>query len=64
MSFHEIEKILKANKWVLIRITGSHHQYRKIGIPNTVVIPNHNSCKPTISVLKNLEKKTGLSFLR
>ena len=64
MTFREIEKILKADKWVLIRVTGSHHQYRKVGVSNSIVIPNHNGKDLSIGVVKDLEKKTGLSFRR
>lgn len=62
MTFREIKKILKANGWVLIRVSGSHHQYRKTGCPNSITVPNHNGRDLTIGVLKDLEKKTGLSF--
>ncbi len=64
MTFREIEKILKADNWVLIRVTGSHYQYRKAGSPNAVVIPNHNSHDLSIGVVKDIEKKTGLSLRR
>ena len=64
MTFREIEKILKADKWVLIRVTGSHYQYRKVGVSNSVVVPNHNGKVLSIGVVKDLEKKTGLSLRR
>lgn len=64
MTFREVEKILKANKWVLIRVSGSHYQYCKAGACNTVVVPNHSGHDLTIGVLKDLEKKTGLSLRR
>ena len=64
MTFREIDKILKADDYVLVRITGSHYQYRKAGVPYTSVVPNHNGKDISIGVLKNLEKKTGLSLRR
>lgn len=64
MTFREVERILKADNWVLIRVTGSHYQYRKVGVPVPVVVPNHNSRDLTIGVIKDLEKKTGLSLRR
>lgn len=64
MTFREIERILIANQWVLIRVAGSHYQYRKVGVPYAVVVPNHNSRDITIGVIKDLEKKTGLSLRR
>ncbi len=60
MTFREIEKILKADKWVLIRITGSHYQYRKVGVFNSIVVPNHNGKDLSIGVVKDLEKKDRL----
>lgn len=64
MTFHEIEKILKADKWFLIRVSGSHHQYRKVGEPTSIVIPKHSGKNLSIGVIKDLEKKTGLSLRR
>lgn len=64
MTFREVERILKADEWFLIRITGSHYQYRKVGVPNSVVVPNHNGHDLSIGVIKDLEKKTGLSLRR
>lgn len=62
MTFRKAERLLKADGWKLIRVTGSHYQYRKVGVANTVVVPNHNGHDLTIGLLKDLEKKTGLSF--
>ena len=62
MTFREVERNLKAADWLLIRVSGSHHQFRKAGNPNTITVPNHNGRDLTIGVLKDLEKKTGLSF--
>lgn len=64
MTFREVEKILKANRWELIRVSGSHYQYRKVGNPNSITLSNHNGRNLTIGVLKDLEKKAGLSLPR
>ena len=64
MTFREIERILKSDNWKLIRVSGSHHQYRKAGNPNSITVPNHNGKDLTIGILKDLEKKTDLSFRR
>ena len=50
MPFREIEIILKADNWILIRVH--------------VIIPNHNGKDLSIGVVKDLEKKTGLSLRR
>ena len=39
MSFRKIEKKIKADGWVLVRICGSHYQYSKAGCAESVVIP-------------------------
>lgn len=64
MTFCEIEKILKADRWVLVRAVGSELQYRKVGQPYFVIIPNNNEKELSISAIKSLENKTGLSLLR
>lgn len=63
-NFRNIEKKITADGWVLVRISGSHYQYKKIGSLLTVVIPNHNGKDLSIGVIKNLEKITGLSLTR
>lgn len=60
--FRTIEKKIKADGWKLVRIMGSHHQFKKPGVAAVVVIPNHGGKDLTIGVLKNLEKQTGLSL--
>ena len=64
MTFREIDKILKANDWKLIRVTGSHYQYRKVSYESSVVVPNHCGKALSIGVIKDVEKKTGLSLRR
>lgn len=63
-NFRNIEKKITANGWTLVRISGSHNQYKKIGSLLTVVIPNHNGKDLSIGVIKNLEKITGLFLTR
>ena len=64
MTFREIEMLLKADDWLLIKVIGSLYQYRKVGIPRSVIVPNHNNKCLSIGILKDLEKKTGLSLRR
>lgn len=64
MTFCRIKKILEANSWYLVRIRGSHNQFRKAGNPYAVTVPDHGSRDITIGVIKDLEKKTGLSLRR
>lgn len=64
MTFREIKKSLETDGWYLVRVCGSHHQFRKAGNSYAVTVPNHGSHDITIGVLKDLEKKTGLSLRR
>ena len=62
--FRTVVKKVTADGWVLVRITGSHYQFKKEGNPKTLVIPNHGGKSLSIGVLKQLEKITGLSLRR
>lgn len=60
--FKSIEKKVTAAGWVLVRVSGSHFQFKKEGVPKLLVIPNHNGHDISLGVLKNLEKISGLSL--
>lgn len=62
--FKSIEKKVTAEGWRLIRISGSHFQFKKEGVSELLVIPNHNGRDISVGVLKQLEKITGLSLRR
>lgn len=62
MNFKKIEKKITSDGWVLVRVCGSHYQYKKAQCAKTVVLPNHGSKDISIGVLKNLEKITGLTL--
>lgn len=64
MDFKAVERLIITDGWHLVRVCGSHHQYKKGTVPYTVVIPNHGKKDISIGVLKNLEKITGLSLRR
>lgn len=55
---------LTSNGWQLVRISGSHHQYKKAGVSTLATIPNHGKKDIPIGILKSLEKQTGLSLRR
>lgn len=63
-NFKSIEKKLTSNGWQLVRISGSHHQYKKAGVSTLATIPNHGKKDIPIGILKSLEKQTGLSLRR
>ena len=62
MVFKQVEKIIQADGWRLVRITGSHYQYKKVGYESTVEVPNYNEKNLSAGTMKNLERITGLSF--
>jgi predicted RNA binding protein YcfA (HicA-like mRNA interferase family) len=62
MNFKKVEKILKKNGWIHIRTSGSHFQFKKVGIDFVATVPNHGAKDLSIGVLKSLEKGTGLSL--
>lgn len=57
MKDKDLLKLLKKNKWKLIRINGSHHILQKDG--KTITIPIHGKDIPT-GLLYALLKETGL----
>lgn len=63
-NFRNIEKKITADGWILVRISGSHYQYKKVGSLLTVVIPNYNGKDLSIGIINNLKKVTGLSLTR
>ena len=64
VNFRQIEKKLLANGWYLVRVCGSHYQYKHPVISKPITVPNHGSRDISIGVVRNLEKVTGLSLRR
>ena len=64
MTFREIETILMADNWVLISVIDSYHQYRKADAPNAIIVPDYDGRALSIGIIRDLEKKTGLSIRR
>ena len=62
MTFRNINNILLDNGWSLIRVAGSHYQYKKAGFPYPVTLPNHNGKDISIGVIKDIEEMTGLTL--
>lgn len=61
MTSREVIKLLERNGWTLIRIAGSHHQFRHIGRPGIVTVP-HPKADLAIGTLKSIEKQSGLNL--
>lgn len=57
MTFREIEIILEANSWILVREGILTNQYWKVGISYTITVPKCSEKKVPDSIVEDLEKK-------
>ena len=55
-SGRQICKALERKGWVLDRVRGSHHIYKKLGRPGTIPVPVHGN--------KTLKPKTQQSIMK
>ncbi len=63
MRFKDIDKVLRKNGWVVVRVSkSSHYQYRREGSENLVTVPNHGSKDIAKGTLGNIERQSGLVF--
>ena len=61
ISGKELCKIVEKKGWVLKRINGSHHIYKKPGELNILVIPVHKNDDLKLGLLKSIMKITQVS---
>ncbi|MDY3331913.1 MAG: type II toxin-antitoxin system HicA family toxin [Pelistega sp.] len=61
MKSSEVIRILQRNGWRLIRIKGSHHHFKKEGIPFLITI-SHPKKDVSIGQLEDIQKKAGIKF--
>ncbi|MFV0414171.1 MAG: type II toxin-antitoxin system HicA family toxin [Oscillospiraceae bacterium] len=59
MTFRDMEKIIKADGWQLVKVQGSHHHYRHSTKPGKVTIPKHSGDIPKM-VVNSIKKQAGL----
>ena len=64
MKFKEIERIIKNNKWVIVRATGSHCQYKHPDKKGTVTIACHSSDIPKEIIYSILEQANLLHLIQ
>ncbi|MBQ6173081.1 MAG: type II toxin-antitoxin system HicA family toxin [Clostridia bacterium] len=62
MSFKRIRRMLEENGWQVVRVCGSHYQFKHAAVRATICVPNHGSRDISIGVIKSLERATGLSL--
>ncbi len=53
-------QVLKKHGWVLDRIQGSHHQFRKTGNPNVITVPVHGNKPLKTGLQHDIMRKAGL----
>lgn len=56
-----IIKTLEKNGWELVKVKGSHHQYKHSTIKGRVTVPHPKKDIPKGTV-KSIEKQSGLKF--
>ena len=57
----QLAKAIERAGWKLLRVTGSHHIYGKIGSNVRLSIPIHGNKPLKLGLLKHLLKLAGLS---
>lgn len=55
----EVMRILRANGWVLIRVTGSHYRFEHPSRPGAATVAMHNK-DVKIGTIKSIENATGV----
>lgn len=60
LTAREAEAILKKNGWRLVRVKGSHHQYKKDGNAQLASICVHKGKTLSPGVIRHLYEVTGL----
>ncbi len=60
----EIEKILRANGWGLVRMVGSHRQYAHPDNPNVVTVPGAPGKQVATGTLSSIRRASGIEELR
>ena len=63
MTAREVVAALRADGWLLVRMKGSHAQYRHPTKSGLVTVPMHPGDLP-IGTLKSIEKAAGIRLRR
>ncbi|NLJ70976.1 MAG: addiction module toxin, HicA family [Clostridiaceae bacterium] len=62
MNSREVIKILKQDGWYLVRVRGSHHQYKHPSKQGTTTIKHPDKDIP-IKTLKSIQKQSGVKLV-
>ena len=60
-SSREVIKMLKADGWYEVNVTGSHHQYKKKKKKGRTTVKHPDKDIP-LKTLKRIEEQSGLTF--
>lgn len=60
----QVEKILRANGWALVRTTGSHRHYEHPDNPNLVTVPGAPGKEIATGTLASIRRASGIDELR
>lgn len=61
MKSSDLIKLIEAADWKLVRVKGSHHQFRKDGVPYVITI-SHPEKDVSKHQLADAKRKSGLNF--
>jgi predicted RNA binding protein YcfA (HicA-like mRNA interferase family) len=61
MKSRELIKILEKDGWQLVRVTGSHHQFKHHSKSGIVTVPHPKKDIP-LGTLRSIEKQAGLNI--
>ena len=61
MHSREVIRALRADGWQVVRVSGSHHQFRHPEKSGTVTVP-HPVRDLRVGTLKAIERQAGLRF--
>ena len=64
MKVKQVIKILEANGWELMRINGSHRQYKHDHNPNVVTVSGKPNIDVPVGTLANVRRDSGVKELR
>ena len=61
MKSRELIKILEKDGWQLVRVAGSHHQFKHYSKSGIVTVPHPKKDIP-LGTLRSIEKQAGLNI--
>lgn len=61
MKSSELIKLLEADGWALVRVKGSHHHFKKDGMPSIITV-SHPEKDVSRHQMVDAKRKSGLNF--